>query len=107
MYMLFFLWHGADMSWSWQHMPHSRLTLVMYLLFCHPCSHRMEQRPKSCALDLMLVYEKVEEDMATLTPVNTMRNYALLQARTPLVAAIDVDMLISKPLSKYMADPLR
>jgi hypothetical protein len=55
----------------------------------------------------MLVYEKVEEDMVTLTPVNTMRNYALLQARTQLVAAIDVDMLISKTLSTAMADPVR
>ena len=38
--------------------------------------------------------------MSQLYPVNTLRNYARLLARTPLVGLVDVDLLISHSLRK-------
>ena len=44
-------------------------------------ARRMEAL-KSCQLDMMLLYETVSENVMTvLLPINTMRNYALLQVR--------------------------
>ncbi len=60
----------------------------------------------ACQLDLMLLYETVAEDvMNVLLPVNTMRNYALVQARTRLVAMVDVDLVVSNSLLDWMGVP--
>lgn len=69
--------------------------------------HRMELED-NCQLDLMLAYEVVGDPlMQTLLPINALRNYALLQARTNVVAMVDVDLLLSKGLSDDLAIPSR
>ncbi len=69
------------------------------------CSHRMEANPHGCALSAMLLYETVADELMTvLLPINTMRNYALVAARTRLVAMIDVDLLISSMLFDWLKD---
>lgn len=40
-----------------------------------------------------------------LYPVNTLRNYARLQARTPLIGLFDADMLPSLTLFLHLSDP--
>jgi Glycosyl-transferase for dystroglycan len=60
----------------------------------------------NCQLDIMLLYETVIDDvMMVLLPINTMRNYALLQARTPLVSMVDVDLLVSNTLLQWLQQP--
>lgn len=59
----------------------------------------------NCQLDILLLYETVvDEVMKVMFPVNTMRNYALLQARTPLVAMVDVDLIVSNTLLEWLLD---
>lgn len=54
-----------------------------------------------CQLDILLVYELFQEERAImLYPVNAMRNLARLQAKTPMIALLDVDMLVSRSLSE-------
>ena len=66
----------------------------------------MEVRGDGCALDVMLLYEVVGDEMMTLLlPINTMRNYALLQARTRLVSMVDVDLLVSASLFDWLLEP--
>ncbi|KAG1666443.1 hypothetical protein FOA52_015113 [Chlamydomonas sp. UWO 241] len=56
----------------------------------------IERNGTMCALDVMLVLEVfVEHKAMMLYPINVLRNLARLQARTPLVGLVDVDMLIS------------
>lgn len=67
-----------------------------------PC--RMEALD-NCQLDIMLLYEVVLDDvMKVMFPINSMRNYALLQARTPLVAMVDVDLIVSNALLQWLLD---
>lgn len=59
-----------------------------------------------CQLDMILLYETVAEPMMqVLLPINTLRNYALIQARTRLVAMVDVDLLVSNTLFDWMTVP--
>ncbi len=59
-----------------------------------------------CQLDMMLLYETVSDDvMMYLLPINTMRNYGLLQARTPQVAMVDVDLIVSNTLFEWFTKP--
>eukprot|EP00877_Chromochloris_zofingiensis_P010242 jgi/Chrzof1/5471/Cz16g04170.t1 len=62
----------------------------------------------SCQMDLLLLHEAMEDELMTeLMPINTARNYALLHAKTPLVAMLDVDLLISSSLFQDMLNYTR
>jgi hypothetical protein len=62
----------------------------------------------NCQLDIMLLYETVVDDvMKVMFPINTMRNYGLLQARTPLVAMVDVDLIVSNALLQWLLEPTK
>ncbi|KAJ9508090.1 hypothetical protein QJQ45_021437 [Haematococcus lacustris] len=64
------------------------------------CVCRMESRPASCALRLLLMAEILGEAAARpLFPINSLRNAALLASDTPLVAMIDTDLLLSSSLA--------
>ncbi|KAG2499595.1 hypothetical protein HYH03_002536 [Edaphochlamys debaryana] len=70
--------------------------------------HALAEAAGPCQLDLMLVYEVYQSaKMAGLLyPVNVMRNLARLQARTPLIGAFDVDMMVGGGLAEELAgDP--
>lgn len=57
----------------------------------------------NCQLDIMLLYETTLDDvMSVMFPINTLRNYALLQARTPLVSMVDVDLIVSNALLQWL-----
>jgi hypothetical protein len=78
------------------------LLLSMLPLWLFMC--RMEALD-NCQLDIMLLYEVVyDEVMKVMFPINSMRNYALLQARTPLVAMVDVDLIVSNALLQWLLD---
>jgi hypothetical protein len=67
---------------------------------------RTEALEGGCQLDTALLYEVVADDVMTLLlPINVMRNYGLLQARTRLITMVDVDLIVSSALSDWMADP--
>ncbi|MEW5316946.1 MAG: hypothetical protein WDW38_008284 [Sanguina aurantia] len=66
----------------------------------------VEQSPDMCVLDLMLVYEVFsDKNAALLYPFNTLRNLARLQARTPVLALLDGDLIVSSSLGKFLLDP--
>jgi glycosyltransferase-like protein LARGE len=66
----------------------------------------MDARQEGCSLDLMLLVEYVGGDtMSALLPINSMRNYGLIQAKTRLVAMVDVDLLPSTSLHEWMEAP--
>ncbi|MEW5311311.1 MAG: hypothetical protein WDW38_003038 [Sanguina aurantia] len=69
--------------------------------------HReMEQLNSVCRLDIMLVFEILDNTRTSmLHPVNVLRNFARLQARTPLIGLFDVDMLVSSALAAELVKP--
>lgn len=59
---------------------------------------------RNCQLHLMLFYQVFKDDDAKmLYPLNYLRNYARMQAKTKLVAMIDADLVISSTLSDEFA----
>lgn len=55
-----------------------------------------------------LVYEVVHEQaMLYILPINLLRNAALLAAQTPLVAMIDIDLLVSRSFADAVQDSAR
>ena len=61
---------------------------------------------EGCSLDLMLQAEFVAaETMSALLPINSLRNYGLIQAKTRLVSMVDVDLLPSMTLYNWMTMP--
>ncbi|GAX72769.1 hypothetical protein CEUSTIGMA_g225.t1 [Chlamydomonas eustigma] len=59
----------------------------------------VEKDEAACKLDVILAYEVYTEQRAMmLYPINALRNLARVQARTPLLALMDVDMLMSSKL---------
>ena len=44
--------------------------------------------------------------MRTLLPINSLRNVALLAADSPLVAMVDVDLMLDRSLSRDLMDPV-
>jgi hypothetical protein len=70
-------------------------------------ARRMEAA-NNCQLDIVLVTEFVSDQLSKIMfPVNTLRNYALLQARTRLVAMVDVDLIVSNTLLEWLKVPAK
>lgn len=83
--------------------PGARATLDAAAASVARLHARAEQDPTGCALDVLVLFETVRDAlMPAVLPVNAMRNYALLQARTPLVVMADVDLLPSRSLSSWL-----
>lgn len=71
-------------------------------------AYQLEAEPGACQLEAMLVYEVfAEQQAAMLYPVNVLRNLARLQARTPLISMLDVDLMVSGGLADAMAQPVK
>lgn len=66
-----------------------------------------EQDSRSCHYHaLMLVIEPVSDaSIASLLPINALRNIALVAAATPLIAMVDVDLLLSSSLEGTLKQP--
>src|SRR4051794_17814889 len=58
----------------------------------------------TCALRILLLYELLAEPAVQqlLLPINSLRNAAILAVDTPLVAMIDVDLLLSATLGRQL-----
>ncbi|GIL84619.1 hypothetical protein Vretimale_14563 [Volvox reticuliferus] len=68
--------------------------------------NRLEFSNDTCSLRMLLLSEVVaDRALASLVPINALRNAALLAIRTPLAAMIDVDLAISDSLKSILADP--
>lgn len=68
--------------------------------------HAALESKAPCQLDLLVAYERYDNGhSAMLYPVNVMRNYAKLQARTRMVGQFDADMLVSRTLFESLQDP--
>ena len=58
-----------------------------------------------CRITLLLLYEQLlDTTVAALLPINALRNAALVAAETPLVAMVDVDLLLSRGLDDEIKD---
>ncbi|GIL65166.1 hypothetical protein Vafri_18964 [Volvox africanus] len=70
--------------------------------------NRLEGSSDTCSLRLLLLTEvSADRALASLVPINALRNAALLAIRTPLAAMIDVDLAISDSLKSILSDPNR
>ncbi len=66
-------------------------------------ARRAEATSGSCQMRVLLLYEYVgSQFLAALIPINALRNAALLAASTPLVAMVDVDLLVSATLGRHL-----
>lgn len=62
----------------------------------------------TCQLTILLMHELIADKLlGALMPINSLRNYALLAATTPLVAMVDVDLLVSQGLRQELGDPAK
>ena len=69
---------------------------------------RSEASTGGCQLTVLLLYELLlDTTVLSLLPINALRNAALMAARTPLVAMVDVDLMLSRDLSKELLDQIR
>lgn len=76
-----------------------------------PCEHvlfhgiilcSLEASSSACQPTIIIAYEYSSDPfMQILIPINNLRNMALLAARTPLVAMVDVDLMVSRSLSVH------
>lgn len=58
-----------------------------------------------CQLRVLILYELLDSPfLADVLPLNALRNAAILAATTPMVAMLDVDMLVSKNLVDRLAE---
>ncbi|KAG2487429.1 hypothetical protein HYH03_013996 [Edaphochlamys debaryana] len=68
--------------------------------------HARVEASQPCKMDLILLAEPYRDAKSlVLYPVNLLRNYARLMARTPLIGVIDVDLLVSASLHAAMVEP--
>lgn len=57
-----------------------------------------------CQLDILLLSETLKsDDVQRLFPVNAIRNFALLAARTELVLFADADLLVGASLNEALS----
>lgn len=69
---------------------------------------QLEASTGACAPVLMLFVEVFDSEAArVLYPVNMLRNYARLGVRTPLLLAVDADLVVSRGLAQELSDPAR
>lgn len=99
--------HGASrLAYCLQHLTEVSDNLYMYCLCRFYClAYRSDAVPNRCVLTVLLAYEHVQHDMAHQLPINSMRNQALLLAQTPLVAVLDVDLMVSSRLASALTTP--
>ena len=63
------------------------------------------QRQRGCQVTVLLLYELLlDATIAALLPINALRNAALSAAGSPLVAMVDVDLLLSRGLFEDVSD---
>eukprot|EP00195_Chlamydomonas_chlamydogama_P004801 CAMPEP_0202898276 /NCGR_PEP_ID=MMETSP1392-20130828/6833_1 /ASSEMBLY_ACC=CAM_ASM_000868 /TAXON_ID=225041 /ORGANISM="Chlamydomonas chlamydogama, Strain SAG 11-48b" /LENGTH=372 /DNA_ID=CAMNT_0049584147 /DNA_START=271 /DNA_END=1389 /DNA_ORIENTATION=- len=56
--------------------------------------------PGGCQLRVLLMYELAADELvASILPINALRNAAMLAAQTPAVAMVDADLLLSSALT--------
>eukprot|EP00877_Chromochloris_zofingiensis_P009647 jgi/Chrzof1/4936/Cz15g05070.t1 len=61
-----------------------------------------------CQLDLLLLHEAISDHLLVdILAVNTARDHAILHAKTPLMAMVDVDLLLSSNLYGAVKDPAK
>ncbi|GIL49886.1 hypothetical protein Vafri_6197 [Volvox africanus] len=67
--------------------------------------YTMEGAPDACHMHILFLYELTSDSaLAYLTPINALRNAALLAAQTPLVMMIDVDLCVSDTLLQFLSE---
>eukprot|EP00667_Euglena_gracilis_P007613 EG_transcript_7687 len=70
---------------------------------------RKAEAARLCQLDVLLVEDTGDAagfpNATFLYPVNILRNWARLQARTPFIGLLDVDMLVSRALYRDLRSP--
>ncbi|GIM01964.1 hypothetical protein Vretimale_6730 [Volvox reticuliferus] len=67
--------------------------------------YTMEAAQDACHMHILFLYEVTTDSaLAYLTPINALRNAALLATQTPLVMMIDVDLCVSDTLLQLLSE---